>query len=68
MWFFLLHQGSWTPNEVLNYAFGNKIPITSVRRAMTDLTNDGKLIKTKFKRLGSFGRMVYTWTLPDGDI
>ena len=40
-----------------------QIPITSVRRAMTDLTTEGKLIKTDKKRKGGYGADNYLWRL-----
>ena len=33
-----------------------KSPITSIRRAITDLTNSGALIKTEIKKDGLYGR------------
>ena len=38
-------------------------PITSVRRAMTNLTKAGLLEKTGDKVLGEYGVMVNTWKL-----
>lgn len=41
----------------------SSIPITSVRRALTNLTKQGKLIKTNEKRIGMYGRSEYVWKL-----
>lgn len=38
-------------------------PITSVRRALTNLTNANILIKTNTKVTGTYGKPVYTWRL-----
>lgn len=38
-------------------------PVTSVRRAMTDLTTDGKLEKTDTQKMGKFSKMNYCWKL-----
>ena len=38
-------------------------PVTSVRRAMTDLTKQGKLKKTKQKKQGEYGKLNYCWRL-----
>ena len=38
-------------------------PITSIRRAITDLTNAGKLTKTDTMKLGRYGKHVHTWKL-----
>lgn len=39
------------------------ILLTSVRRAITNLTIDGKLIKTENKRRGIYKHLVSTWRL-----
>ena len=54
---------SMTPfqvQQVYILLFGS-VPITSIRRAMTSLTNDGKLEKLDEKRQGQFGQMNYCW-------
>lgn len=38
-------------------------PITSVRRAITDLTKDGHLVKCNEQVVGSHGRPVHVWSL-----
>ncbi len=40
---------------------GSMTPLTSVRRAMTNLTKQGKLTKTGFKITGPYGRPEYLW-------
>lgn len=49
-----------TPFEV-NKILGNKYPITSVRRAISTLTKDGELIKTKTRKIGDYGARCYAW-------
>lgn len=39
------------------------VPITSVRRALTNLTNEGDLIKTGHQKKGAFGRPEYFWKI-----
>ena len=39
------------------------VPITSIRRAMTNLTKRGVLVKTDHKRRGRHGRSEYMWQL-----
>ena len=51
----------YTPSEIAAQVFGGMVPLTSVRRAMTDLTKDGRLIKTEKKREGVYGRPEYCW-------
>jgi len=38
-------------------------PITSVRRCMTDLTNNGYIVKSDKRKMGDFGELNYMWTL-----
>ena len=38
-------------------------PLTSIRRAITDLTNDDYIVKTDKRVMGSAGRKTYTWRL-----
>ena len=42
---------------------GKVYPRTSVGRSMNTLTKSGKLLKTDQKKVGRYGRMVYTWIL-----
>lgn len=39
------------------------VPITSIRRAMTNLTKAGYLMKTNFKETGKYGKKNYLWSL-----
>lgn len=62
--FFLNHPGVlYSPSQILEYVFKNRVPITSVRRAMSNLTRDGKLTKTDIKRKGIYGRPECCWKL-----
>ncbi len=36
-------------------------PVWSIRRGITDLTNEGKLVKTGIKTMGPFGRPECNW-------
>ena len=38
---------------------GLKCPLTSIRRAMTNLSNEGKLIKTDVKIEGMYGKQEH---------
>ena len=51
-----------TPYEVLEQS-GLNAPITSIRRAMTDLTKEGILEKTTEHRMGPYGKPSYCWRL-----
>ena len=62
-WFDSRDQG-WTPSELNKECLPNA-PITSVRRSMNSLTNQGKLIKTDEQRMGPFGRPETVWRLAE---
>ena len=54
-----IREGSpWDIYEIV----GN-MPITSVRRALTNLTKKGCLIKTGLKKEGAYGRPEYIWKI-----
>ena len=44
---------------------GKNYPITSVRRAMTNLSKEGKLKKTNDYTEGQYGKREHLWKLPD---
>lgn len=52
----------YTPFEVQRQVMRNS-PVTSTRRAMTNLTQKGYLIKTNKQKQGEFGKPNYCWTL-----
>lgn len=54
----------WTasPSKV-HQLVGGKSPITSTRRAITDLTDDGVLTRTDVQVSGPHGRPEYTWRM-----
>lgn len=56
----------WTPSEVHREALPAS-PLTSVRRAMTDLTNEGALVKTEIMRPGAYGCPEHVWKLFRGN-
>ena len=51
-----------TPFEVQEL-LENKYPITSIRRAITNLTKSGKLEKTTTRRSGVYGQLNYCWRI-----
>lgn len=62
--FFRAHPRAdgWTPSEVNRRAM-RSCPLTSTRRAITNLTRDGKLVRTNMKRKGPYGRPEYAWRI-----
>ena len=66
--FFCQMGGQWIPEDVWDFLvryehIGKNTPLTSIRRSITDLTKEGKLIKTETKKIGSYGRANYCWKL-----
>ena len=57
------YEKSLSPSMVLSITRLN-CPITSIRRAMTNLSNDGKLEKTKNFVIGNYGKKEHLWCLP----
>lgn len=63
-------EGYYTPFDVQLNLFWNEVPITSIRRAMSDLTKlgylerlDGKEGRPILKMMGDYGHLNYTWKL-----
>lgn len=57
----------FTPTEILSViGFQDpncNWPITSIRRALSDLTSENKLTKTDNQKLGPYGKHEFTWKL-----
>jgi len=53
-----------SPTFVQEVILGGKVPITSARRALTNLTNHGDLVKSTTQVKGRYGRMEHLWKLP----
>ena len=56
----------YTPSEIWKMVL-HKAPLTSVRRAMTNLSTEGKLKKTIVQRKGYYGRLEHSWRLVNAD-
>jgi response regulator of citrate/malate metabolism len=52
-----------TASEIWLGHFVKSCPVTSVRRAMTCLMKEGKLIKTPIKKIGLWGRPEYVYKI-----
>jgi hypothetical protein len=62
--FFRNHLEEYTPFEVhARIPVLQKSPVTSVRRSITDLTDQGYLEKTPIMRKGLYGKANHTWML-----
>lgn len=57
----------FTPSQVYKALHIPETPLTSIRRAITDLTNEGLLHKTDSKRMGDYGRPECCWKMPIPD-
>lgn len=65
---FRQHPGQlFTPFDIIKHCFDGRgyfiAPITSIRRALTDLTKLGYLEKTDERRPGEYGDLNYCWRL-----
>ena len=56
------HQIPLSPTDIFSNFF-KKTPLTSIRRALSNLTRDGKLEKTSKKKLGMYGKYEHCWKL-----
>ncbi len=54
--------GQASPSQVW-IAMGRTCPLTSVRRALTTLTDGGMAVKTEARHVGEYGRDEHVWTL-----
>lgn len=62
--FFKKHPAyAFTPYECMDFLRLPDVPITSIRRSITDLTGKDLLIKTGKKKIGKYGRPNFTWKL-----
>ena len=52
------------PHHLLGL-FQDNTPITSIRRAVTNLERAGKLVKTDVMTKGTYGKMVHTWRIKE---
>jgi hypothetical protein len=52
-----------SPETVQILNFSSHVPLTSIRRGVTNLTNDGKLLKTEKTEVGRYGAKTHLWTL-----
>ena len=57
-----------SPRYVWVHGFDRSIELTSVRRAISNLTRDGLLVKTDVQLPGAKGRPEYLWRLPVGQM
>tara|TARA_R100001460_G_scaffold108159_2_gene158477 strand:+ start:1028 stop:1321 length:294 start_codon:yes stop_codon:yes gene_type:complete len=58
------YQIPLSPTDIYSDFFKSiNAPITSIRRALSNLTRDGKLEKTSKKKLGMYGKYEHCWQL-----
>lgn len=66
--FFRLNPGAWSPSQVHERVFSDRVPLTSTRRCLTNLSDperypDPPLRKTDERIDGPFGRPEHLWRL-----
>lgn len=59
--FFRCHTDNFSPCDLVE--FFPMWPLTSIRRAITNLTAEGLLVKTHEMKIGMYGKQVHTWRL-----
>ena len=52
--------------ETLKDKYDCDYPITSIRRSITNLTEQGLLVKTRAKSKGKYGKYNYNWMTTEG--
>ena len=60
---YFYERGKGTPSEVWIYFRDSNVPITSIRRSITNLTSSNLLSKTNNKKEGVYGRPEYVWEI-----
>lgn len=60
---FFKHEKEPMSPSMVHKAFNNAWPLTSVRRAITNLSTDGELVKTNDKVTGIYGKPEHLWRL-----
>ena len=64
-------QNWFTPFDiqVIAESNGKQMEITSIRRAITDMTNEGILVKSaKANLVGKFGKKNHSWKFNNGEL
>ena len=57
-------EGAYSPSKINDRVFASSVPLTSVRRALSNLTKAGLLVKTDRQVKGPYGRPEHLWKLP----
>ena len=57
---------AFSPEDIQIYCMMANRPLTSVRRAITNLTKEGYLRKTSHMKPGNYGKPVHTWEFSHG--
>ena len=61
--FFQLNKRSMSAEQVWGFLFDKRVPVTSIRRAVTDLANEGYLVKTHEMVTGMYAKKVHLYIL-----
>jgi Fe2+ or Zn2+ uptake regulation protein len=65
-WYFYRFKGTFfPPSEIWVELFNRNVPITSVRRSISNLTKRGLLRKTEVLVRGAYGRPEHLWVLKE---
>lgn len=62
-------EAKFSPSDiwkVFTQDFQKNAPITSIRRSITNLTDEGKLVKLPEQKMGIYGKSEYLWQYNSG--
>ena len=69
--FKMFSDENMSPDDVEDYirqVYKRDYPITSIRRALTNLTDQGLLEKTDKMVMGKYGKKTHTWKLAESEV
>ena len=65
--YLLFEDDSYLSPDMIDELLYNDYPITSIRRALTNLTDQGLLEKTDKMVMGKYGKKTHTWKLAESE-
>ena len=66
--YLLFDNDSYFSPDMIETLLVQDYPITSIRRALTNLTNQGLLKKTDKMVMGKYGKKTHTWKLAESEV
>ena len=66
--YLLFNDDSYFSPDMIKTLLVQDYPITSIRRALTNLTNKGLLEKTNEMVMGRYGKKTHTWKKAESEV